>query len=64
MPEIIQTDAVLCEDLRTVLLYGHAKSDHETYTASFRLPMTISQAAFLPNEWLQLTAKADWRRHG
>lgn len=58
---IEQIDAVLAEDNRTVVLYGHTASADETLITSITLPIAIDPATFLPEEWSeakQLTWKA------
>ncbi|MBB6411103.1 hypothetical protein HNQ71_003777 [Mesorhizobium sangaii] len=54
-PESIeQVDAVLAEDGRTVILYGHTADENVTFAASIVLPMKVDDASFLKDEWRTL----------
>ncbi|MGQ7793751.1 hypothetical protein ACUN0C_15195 [Faunimonas sp. B44] len=59
--DIVQVDAVLCEDGRCVMLMGHVDGEDAAFVATFPLPVPITEDEFLHAEWAALQ-NVPWRR--
>jgi hypothetical protein len=57
---IAEVDAELCEDGRTILLYGYAP-DETLYLATIPLPFHVDPEGFMPDEWADVR-NVVWRR--
>lgn len=60
-PEIIDLEAILCEDDRTILLVGYTADPDRDQVQSIELPIAIERRHFLAEEWHQAVRPGDWR---
>ncbi|TGQ35335.1 hypothetical protein [Mesorhizobium sp. M4B.F.Ca.ET.214.01.1.1] len=58
---LVQIDAQLCEDRRTVWLYGYTADDACYLQAFPPLPIEIDEENFLRDEWEDAARHGRWR---
>lgn len=58
---IVEVEAALCENGRSVLLYGHTDNPAVTFVQSVTLPIAISAAEFIADEWTRAARADRWR---